>query len=557
MSYLVLARKYRPQTFEEVLGQDHVTRTLMHAISSNRVAHAVLFSGPRGTGKTTVARILAKAMNCKQGPTPIPCNVCRSCTQITSGSSVDVFEIDGASNNSVDQIRDLRDNVKYMPADGLFKIYIIDEVHMLSTAAFNALLKTLEEPPSHILFVFATTEVHKIPATILSRCQRHDFKRVGIRSIVGHLEEICAREGAVVSVENLWSIGREADGSVRDALSLLDQVMAWDEGDGTDPQIQEILGIIDRNRLFQMSDALLRGSVPQLLEVLDDVYSRGHDIRKLYSDFIEHVRNLLVVKLGKNVDRLLDLPEHEMELMREQVKGVTAFTLSQILDTLFREEPGVRFSFQPKFALEMTFIRIVQIRPALPIDDLIQKLDDLRKGIEENRKTHVVTERGDRGGGVPGGPYFAGDSECVDRRQEETRSEGAESVDSEESFQQIRQKLLDLIAEDSPALAANLTKCRIKQAGAGSLVIEVTGNGFCLNMVRRKKNLAAIENACKQVFGNKTGVTVTAADEEKESGQKRKNGVPAGRRQQEILTHPVVTEAMELFKGKIVEVKIV
>ncbi|MBU4053265.1 MAG: DNA polymerase III subunit gamma/tau, partial [Proteobacteria bacterium] len=245
MSYLVLARKYRPQSFEDVVGQEHVTRTLTNAISMGRVHHAVLFSGPRGTGKTTVARILAKALNCEQGPTKTPCNVCSSCVEITSGSGVDVFEIDGASNNSVDQVRELRDNSKYMPAHSRYKIYIIDEVHMLSIAAFNALLKILEEPPAHVLFFFATTEPQKIPLTILSRCQRHDFKRIDAKDTMAQLKKLCEMEGFHIDVESLAIIAREAGGGMRDALSLLDQLMASAEGDLTHERLMDILGVVD------------------------------------------------------------------------------------------------------------------------------------------------------------------------------------------------------------------------------------------------------------------------------------------------------------------------
>ena len=259
MSYLVLARKYRPQTFEEVIDQDHVNRTLINAIASDRVAHAVLFAGPRGTGKTTVARILAKAMNCHRGPAATPCNRCRSCNDITAGSAVDVFEIDGASNNSVDQVRELRDNVKYMPAQSAYKIYIIDEVHMLSIPAFNALLKTLEEPPAHIKFFFATTEPNKIPITILSRCQRHDFKRIKIESMTTHMQAICEKENFRISPENLAIIARETGGSMRDALSLLDQVITCADGPVDDKQVMDLLGIIDRQMIFEMAAAIFGG----------------------------------------------------------------------------------------------------------------------------------------------------------------------------------------------------------------------------------------------------------------------------------------------------------
>jgi DNA polymerase-3 subunit gamma/tau len=226
MAYQVLALKYRPQTFEDIIGQSHVTRTLANAIEYNRVAHAVLLSGPRGTGKTTTARIFAKALNCAEGPSSIPCNACTPCREITAGNSSDVFEIDGASNNSVDQIRDLRENVTYIPSSLRYKIYIIDEVHMLSTQAFNALLKTLEEPPLHVLFVFATTEFHKIPATILSRCQKHDLKRISMEELSENIVRLCEKEGYTIDGAGADIIAAEADGSVRDSLSLLDRVIA-------------------------------------------------------------------------------------------------------------------------------------------------------------------------------------------------------------------------------------------------------------------------------------------------------------------------------------------
>ena len=379
MSYLVLARKYRPQTFADVVKQDHVTQTLSHAISSGRVAHAILFTGPRGTGKTTIARILAKALNCLQGPTVTPCNVCRSCSEITSGQAVDVFEIDGASNNSVDQIRDLRDNVRYMPSHSRYKIYIIDEVHMLTTAAFNALLKTLEEPPAHVKFMFATTEPQKIPLTILSRCQRHDLRRIDTRSIFEHLQALCAKESVDIALESLLTVSQEAGGSMRDALSLLDQILSFSDGKITHDLVISLLGVIDRQFLFDFSQAVLNGDIPEILNLLETGYENGLDLKRLYNSLVKHFRDLLVVKISKNAQKLVDVPVHEIDRMQQQVESVSASSLNHIFDLLFSEEATIRYSSLPRLSLELVFFRIIQTRPALPIDDLIEKLDLLRK----------------------------------------------------------------------------------------------------------------------------------------------------------------------------------
>ena len=381
MGYLVLARKYRPQTFEEVVEQTHVVRTLTNAIQQGRVAHALLFSGPRGTGKTTVARIFAKAMNCVAGPSPCPCNRCRSCHEITGGSAVDVFEIDGASNNSVDQVRELRENIKYMPAHSPYKIYIIDEVHMLSTPAFNALLKTLEEPPAHILFVFATTEPHRIPVTILSRCQRYDFRRIGLASLTKQMQSLCHQEEITLAPESLETIAREAGGSMRDALSLLDQVMACATGPLSHREVLAVLGVVDRSVLTDIGEALLQGEVRHLLGSIATLYDRGHDLKKLYADLLMHFRNLLMIRLNDTAENLVDLPPAEINLLREQIQPYSPEALNRIFNLLFREEAGVRLSVQPRIALETVLIQICQMKPALPVDDLIVKVDALRRAI--------------------------------------------------------------------------------------------------------------------------------------------------------------------------------
>jgi len=552
MSYLVLARKYRPQTFEQVVKQDHVTRTLANAISADRVAHAILFSGPRGTGKTTVARILAKAMNCKEGPVRIPCNECRSCREITIGSAVDVFEIDGASNNSVDQIRELRENVKYMPAHSLYKIYIIDEVHMLSIAAFNALLKTLEEPPPHVMFIFATTEPRKIPITILSRCQRHDFRRIDVESISKHIKEICAKEGVEIAVESLGLIAREAGGSMRDGLSLLDQVMSCTKGTITHEQMIDILGVIDREILFNLSKAILRADIPEVLDILDEIYSAGHDMKKLYADLIEHFRNLLVVKMVKKTDKLVDIPSHEIDLMIDQVKEVPATFLNQLFELLFREEIAILNSTQPKLAIEMVFIKMFQIKPALPIDVLIEKLDNLRKDIYEAKANSRDAENK---------PVFQDDGESSQTTSGEVAGT-AESIepfpapplDLHENIDSTWAKLLSIFLEKYPSLAANLKNSSIKSLDHKRLEIEVNGNDFNINMVKRQKNRDIIKKVCSDFFGKDIKVIIASKRIQKQDNQDKKG--KADRLKQEALSHPLVTDALEIFNGTIVDVKI-
>jgi DNA polymerase-3 subunit gamma/tau len=562
MSYLVLARKYRPQTFEEVIGQDHITRTLANAISSDRVAHAILFSGPRGTGKTTVARILAKTMNCKKGPSPIPCNECRSCKEITSGRAVDVFEIDGASNNSVDQIRELRENVRYMPAHSLYKIYIIDEVHMLSTSAFNALLKTLEEPPSHVMFIFATTEPNKIPITILSRCQRHDFRRISLESMSKHMSLLCSKEGIDIGDEGLELIAREADGSMRDALSLLDQVMACLEGTITNDRIVDILGVIDRKNLFDISSAIISGNIPAILDILDDIYVHGHDMKKLYSDLVEHFRNLLVVKMGKKISKLVDLPAHEIDLMANQVKNISEVYLNQVFNILFNEETTIRFSAQPKLALEMAFIKMFQIKPALSIDELIDKLDTLRQEtgpIQGKELFETQSRYGPEKNKIKPQDKAQDKLPDIPDRQQDikgTKSQaGAVTIsDLSHDLDATWNRLFEIISKNHPSLAANLAKCTLKNLTDHSLEIEVNGNVFNAQMVRRKKNMTILKNICKDFFSKNMKIIIT---EKLDSNNTRDKKERDNHLKKEALSHPLINDAIEIFNGNVVDVKVV
>ncbi len=379
MSYLVLARKYRPQTFDEVVGQGHVTRTLKNAIKSGRISHAYLFSGPRGIGKTTVARLMAKALNCTEGPTPDFCNKCPMCTGISEGKLTDVYEIDGASNTGVDDVRELRENVRYLPSVGRYKIYIIDEVHMLSINAFNALLKVLEEPPAHVIFIFATTEPQKIPVTILSRTQRFDFRRISSFEISKKLGEISKAEGISVTDGALTIISREAEGSMRDAQSLFDQVIGYAKDKVAEETVREVLGLSDRRLLFEMAGAVIGRNASLSLSLLEDVYRQGYDIVQYYREFVELVRNILVAKVAGEKE-ILDLTKEELDDIVRLGERMSTEELTMIFNILFGAEQVVKTSGDPKIAMELLLIKMARIGSVESIDEIIQRLLDLDGG---------------------------------------------------------------------------------------------------------------------------------------------------------------------------------
>ena len=553
MSYLVLARKYRPQTFDEVVAQSHVTQTLKNAISSNRLAHAILFTGPRGTGKTTIARILAKAMNCETGPVPVPCNTCRSCSEITSGSATDVFEIDGASNNGVEQVRDIRENIKYMPAHSSYKLYIIDEVHMLSTAAFNALLKTLEEPPAHVIFLFATTEPRKIPITILSRCQRYDLKRIQASDITRHLISICGKEGIDIADESFDLIAREADGSMRDALSLLDQVTTGAGKTVTHDEVMNVLGVVDGAVVHELAQAIFKGDATRILKIIDTVYRHGHSIVDLYTRLMEHFRNLLVTKLSPDAHTLMDLPSHEMDILKDQAQGVSPLHLNQVLEVLFREERTIKWSSRPQMAFEVVMIKLLNIRPALPIHDLIEKLDDIQKQFSSGQDLSLSETQKEF--------EALGESSVIkplaDRQEhtspvEPSLSEPVLSDAGEES--DPWQAILDVISERYPSLAPNLTHSRLVELSGNTLEIEVNGSDFNYKRMRRKENIKILEQISGSFFGRQIRVVIHPGVNM--NGQPKREKIDAANRlKKDLLHHPLVADAIEIFDGKLVDLK--
>ncbi len=367
MDYQVSARKYRPGTFESVIGQPHVVQTLVNAIATKRIAHAFLFSGTRGVGKTTVARILAKALNCEQGPTGTPCETCANCQEITQGTSVDVVEIDGASNTSVDDVREIRENVKFAPFRGHYRVYIIDEVHMLSNSAFNALLKTLEEPPSHVVFIFATTEIHKIPATILSRCQHYNFRRISKAEIMQQLKHVADREGLTIEARSLAALARASEGSMRDALSLLDQAVAFGGKALQHRDLETLLGSVPQEQVRAMVAAIRSQDSPAAVRVVAQLLDQGHDLRAYCAELVEHLRNLLVasvVPTGQGpqaLHGLIDLSEEEITQIIADAGTFTTEQLQDLFKIFSQTEDTLRLSSHPRFALEVAAVRATRL----------------------------------------------------------------------------------------------------------------------------------------------------------------------------------------------------
>ena len=560
MSYLVLARKWRPQNFEEVIGQHHITKTLQNAIVNDRVAHAFLFAGARGVGKTSMARILAKALDCQEGTKPVPCNRCENCREISSGNSMDVLEIDGASNRGINEIRELRENVKYAPAKSAFKIFIIDEVHMLTPEAFNALLKTLEEPPPRVIFILATTEPHKIPLTILSRCQRFDFKRIPQKQIFQRLKEIVSHEGVEGSDEGLQLMAREAKGSLRDAQSLLDQTISFAGKKIKDEDVKEVLGVLDSAILFEISAAIAREDIRKCLDIVDNIYTFGYDIRRFCRELLEHLRNLMVVKIGGDPKQLTDLQGKEIEDLVAQSEEFSLEQIHRLFTILLKSEQEISRSPFPKVIMELALVKMATLRPLVPLDEMMDRLNKLESSLRGYASDMTTGEMGEEEG--PGSQ--AGVSPISVAKGEEIHLDSAKQMGREDpqkaDLEENWAKLIDYIKAQNPILGSLLRYGRLLRLDDEKIEIGFEKDSFYLEKMSEEGNRKQCEEVCRNFLKKELRLVLSdfAGERSDTAAEKGKIEEPTDRERhlkKEAMENPVIREAVKIFDGTIEKIK--
>jgi DNA polymerase-3 subunit gamma/tau len=599
VSYLVLARKYRPQTLEDLVGQDHVARTLANAIETGRIAHAFVFTGVRGVGKTTSARLLAKCLNCvgpdgkRTAASATPCNQCAPCTEIAAGHDLDVQEIDGASYNGIDEVRRLQEGVSFRPARDRYKIYIVDEVHMLSTAAWNAFLKTLEEPPPHAKFIFATTEVHKVPVTILSRCQRYDFKLIPIQGIVRRLEQVLAQEGIQADGAAVQVLAREAAGSMRDAMSLLDQVIAFSGMKLSNDDVTRVLGVADRSVLHRLGAALLSGDAAACLEIVASLAEQGFDLGHVAKDVLNHFRNLVIAKVCTAQSRDVASVRELLELADEEVREILALAERAEVDDVTRCFQGFSRAFdeivrsgQPRMALEMALVRLARRPPLLPLDELLSRVAELEKRLDGTPPSSPVP-RGS-GGSVRGGGTTAAPSQMSTESPARTRGALAlarvdvsgEPRRAERNPEPARpvlvavpspsagvdaprwHRVVERLRSANPALASVFEHALPVEVGPERVVLTFETPGFVVERAIEPEALSALTEVVRADFGASTSVVIDTSARPGPSArtvatieaEKREAAVAKARAV--VAEHPLVREAVRVFGAQLKDVKL-
>ena len=548
MSYQVLARKWRPRSFQELTGQEHVSKTLENAIKGSRIAHAYLFSGVRGVGKTTVARIMAKSLNCDEGPTPMPCMKCQSCKEITDGFSIDVIEIDGASHTGVDSIRELQENAQYAPMRGRYKIYIIDEVHMLSTSAFNALLKILEEPPPHLVFIFATTEPHKIPNTINSRCQHFQFRRISYKEIVERLRFILREEGIDAGEDALSVIARTSDGSMRDALSLLDQAIAYTGGSLTGGDVSWILGQADNITAPFLMHILYKDSA-KALYLLKETIDAGYDLKQFCSNLVEYIRDLIMVRLGMGV-QVIDLPEESIAEMGKVAEGVSVEDLQRLFAIFSKVLDEMKWFPYPRFSLEMAIVRAANMRPVVSVDEILGKLEALEKGLTKGHENHPSPIRKAETT-LP----LKEVSPTIPKPDFQTR-------ESDSKLTSLWNHILTDVHSSKPSLASYLEQGFPLGYDNGILTIGFNGGASVfINLIERKESKDFILKIAKNYLPDVSGVKITTSLTVKDSNSPALNEYVSNahdKRQEEVedaFTEPIVKDAIDILNGELIELR--
>lgn len=547
MSYLVLARKWRPQSFEDLIGQEHVGRTLGNAIHSGRVHHAFLFTGARGVGKTSAARILAKALNCEEGLTATPCNVCQSCKEITAGQGIDVFEIDGASNTGVDDIRDLRDNIRYLPSRSRYKIFIIDEVHMLSINAFNALLKTLEEPPSHAKFIFATTEPHKIPLTIHSRVQRFDFRKIPLPRVVARLRQIVDAENIAMSDRALALVARRGEGSMRDSLSTLDQVIAFCGESVADEDVLGLLGMVDRRLLFDVVEGVMQREPARVLDGLRRIDELGHSFRQFCQELVDAFRSLVLLKVVGDAEGLIDAPEGELRDLRKLSDAAGLEDCQRSLTVLMKAETELAGSSFPRLTLEMALVRLAHLPAARDVASLVRKIESLERRLASS------------GGVAP--PLPSPSRRSVAERPPEPPEKKAEAPAPLPEGEKGLPGLVEFVKGcRRPGIASILEQAALLGMELPLIHLGLPKGSFSLSQFEDNETLADVTRMATEYFGCEIRFRISPVEgaaapkslvEERQAQETDRKK----RLREDALQHPMVQAAQKIFSAEVKEVR--